>query len=109
MVMGAVVSVCVVSAPTASASCWWSASSAVNRAVRWVWMAARASTAKRGESRIQVGIGVDLRTINVEFFAPDQFLLLALLHNGVKETAKDLHAVAIADLGQTRMIGKRFV
>jgi hypothetical protein len=37
------------------------------------------------------------------------FSRLSLLLNGVKETAKDLHAVAIADLGQTRMLGKRFV
>ena len=64
---------------------------------------------KARRQRIQVGIGVDLRTINVEFFAPDELLLLALLHNGLEEAAKDLNPIAVANFGQTRMVRKRFV
>ena len=60
---------------------------------------------KARRQRIQVGIGVDLRTINVEFFAPDQLLLLALLNDRLKAAAKDLHSIALPNTGQARMVG----
>jgi hypothetical protein len=43
--------------------------------------------------RIQVGIGVDLRIINIEFLAPDQLLLLALFHNRIIEAPELLSAI----------------
>ncbi len=56
---------------------------------------------------IQGGIGFHFGAIDVEFLAPDQTSLLALLHNRLKEAAKDLHSVALTDAGQAGMIGKR--
>ena len=61
----------------------------------------------RGE-RIQVGVGVDLRAINVQLSTPDQLLLLALLNDGVEEAAKDVDPIAFTDTGETRMIGQGF-
>src|SRR5258708_9768585 len=64
---------------------------------------------KARSQRIQVGIGIDLSAINVEFFAPDQLLLLALFHNRVEEAAKDVDAIAFTNARQTGMIGQRLV
>ena len=58
----------------------------------------------RGE-RIQVGVRIDLGPIKVEFFAPDELLLLALLHNRLKEAAKNFEPIAAADATQAGMIG----
>src|SRR5262249_680138 len=55
----------------------------------------------------QVGIGVDLRAIDVQLATPDQFLLLALLNDGVEEAAKNVHAIAFADTRQAGMVRKR--
>src|SRR6266436_5819807 len=55
------------------------------------------------------GIGLDLRTINVQFLTPDQSRLLALLHNGLKETPKGFHPITVAYPGQARMIGERLI
>jgi hypothetical protein len=38
-----------------------------------------------GLHRVGVGIGLDLGAIEIEFFAPDQARLLALLHNVLEE------------------------
>src|SRR5207247_1606882 len=64
---------------------------------------------KARSERIQVGVRVDLRAINVQLSPPDQLLLLALLDNGVEETAKDVHAIALADARQAGMIWQGFV
>src|SRR6266568_8628240 len=53
------------------------------------------------------GIGCYLRPIEVHLFPPHQSCLLALLHNLLKEAAKDIDAVALTDAGQAGMIGKR--
>src|SRR6266487_6794885 len=57
--------------------------------------------------RVFSGIGCYLRPIEVQLFPPHQSCLLALLHNLVKEAAKDLHPVASANTRETRMVGKR--
>jgi hypothetical protein len=59
---------------------------------------------KARSQRIEVSIGADLRAINVELFALDQLLLLALLHNGVEEAAKDVHAISFSDARETGMV-----
>ena len=64
---------------------------------------------KAGRQRIHRGIGQHVGRIEVELAAPDQPGLLALLDNGLEEAAKDLQAVAGADAGETRMVGKGFV
>src|SRR5258708_2107050 len=61
---------------------------------------------KARRERVQVGIGVDLGAINVEFFAPDQLLLLALLYNGVEEAAKDVDPIAFTNTCEAGMIGQ---
>src|SRR6266571_9107328 len=53
------------------------------------------------------GIGCYLRPIEVHLFPPHQSCLLALLHNLLKEAAKDIDPVALTDAGQAGMIGKR--
>src|SRR5258708_933046 len=62
---------------------------------------------KTRSKRIQGGIGVDLRAINREFFAPHQLLLLALFHNRVKEAAEDVETVPGADFTEAGMIRQR--
>src|SRR5258708_13965468 len=57
--------------------------------------------------RVLSGIGCYLSPIEVQLFPPHQSCLLALLHNLVKEAAKDLHPVASANTRETRMVGKR--
>src|SRR6266852_5859700 len=44
-------------------------------------------------------ISLDFGGINVEFFSPHQASLLTLLHNLLKEAAKDINSVALANTG----------
>jgi hypothetical protein len=60
---------------------------------------------KARRERIQVGIRVDLRAINVQLSTPEQLLLLTLLNDRVEEAAKHINPIALTDTGQTRMIG----
>jgi len=60
---------------------------------------------KAGFDRFSGGIGLYFGAIKVQLFAPHQSFLLALLHNGLKETSEDLHAIALTDTGQAGMIG----
>jgi len=39
--------------------------------------------------------------------APDQLVLLALLHNGIEEAPEDIDSIAFTNTGQTRMVGQR--
>src|SRR5262245_36977240 len=57
--------------------------------------------------RVLSGIGCYLSPIEVHLFPPHQSCLLALLHNLLKEAAKDIDPVALTDAGQAGMIGKR--
>ncbi len=59
---------------------------------------------KARSERIQVGVSVDLRAINVQLSTPDQLLLLALLNDGVEEALEHLHAIAFSDTCQAGMI-----
>src|SRR5260370_28630345 len=61
---------------------------------------------KARSQRIEVGIGVDLGAIDIEFLAPDQLLLLALFYDCVEEAAEHLYSIALTDAGQARMIGQ---
>ncbi len=54
-------------------------------------------------------IGLDLGRVGVQFRAPDKAGRLALRENGVKETAKDVDAIALTDFGERGMIGQGFV
>src|SRR5260221_7492800 len=58
---------------------------------------------------VERGIGLDLGRIEVEFFAPDEPSLLALLDNRLEEAPKHLQAVAGTDTRQTRMVGHRLI
>ena len=51
----------------------------------------------RGE-RIQIGIGIDLRRVEVQLLAPYQLRLLTLFDDGFKEASKHLQTVAPANL-----------
>ena len=62
----------------------------------------------RGE-RIQVRIGIDLRRVEVQLLAPDQFGLLTSLDDGLEESSKDFQAIALADLAESGMLGERFI
>jgi len=57
--------------------------------------------------RVLSRIGCHLGTIEVQLFAPHQSCLLALLHNCLKELAKDVDPITFADTGQTRMVWQR--
>src|SRR6266567_326838 len=57
--------------------------------------------------RVLGGIGLHLRPVDVEFLPPDQPWRLSLLHNWLKEAAKDVNPIALTDTRQTGMVGKR--
>lgn len=50
--------------------------------------------------RVLSGIGFYLGTIEVHLFAPHQSRCLILFNNLLKEAAKDLDPIALADTGQ---------
>src|SRR6266446_1178148 len=56
--------------------------------------------------RLHRGIGIHFGSVNIELFSPDQLLLLALLHNGLKEATEDIDSIALTNTGQTGMIGQ---
>ncbi len=64
---------------------------------------------KAEDERVERRIGQHVRRIEIEFAAPHQSRLLALLHNQLKEPAKDLQAVADTDAGEARMIRQRLI
>ncbi len=45
--------------------------------------------------------------IEVQLFAPHESRRLTLLHNLVKEAAKDIDPIALTNTGQTGMVGQR--
>jgi hypothetical protein len=53
------------------------------------------------------GIGLDLGGIDIEFSPLHQSCCLTLLHNFLKEAAKDLDSIPLTDTGQTGMVGQR--
>src|SRR6266700_5711646 len=63
---------------------------------------------KPRRERISGSIGPHLGGIDVDFFAPDQARLLALLDNGFKEATEDLNHIARAYLRQAGMIRQWF-
>ncbi len=58
---------------------------------------------------VERGIGLDLGRIEVEFLAPDEPSLLALLDHRLEEAPQHLQAVAGTDTRQTRMVGQRLI
>jgi len=58
---------------------------------------------------VTVGIRLDLGRFKVEFLAPDEASLLALLHDAVEEAAKDGDAIAVTILAQAGMIWQLFM
>ena len=55
---------------------------------------------KTGGQRIHGGVGIHFSRVNVEFFSPNQFGLLALFKNGVEKAAKHVETVAGSDTAQ---------
>ena len=76
----------------AAVGCSWWLSSSENKALRWVWIAARASTAKRGvsESRSALALTCVLSIYNAR--PQTSFSRLSLFHNRFKEAPEHLHA-----------------
>ena len=64
---------------------------------------------KARDERIHRGIGIDLGGIDVEFFAPDEVGLLALLDNCVKKAAEHIQSIPRSNAAQARMIRQWFV
>src|SRR5258708_3373605 len=62
---------------------------------------------KTRRERIQIGIGVHLSGIKVQFFAPHQLSLLTLFNDRVKEAPEHLHSIALTYAGEAGMVGKR--
>src|SRR5437899_251035 len=84
------------SSPWLASSCSGVSDSGAKRAARWSWMASRASTAKRGESRIQIGVRIHLGGIKIQLLAPDQLGFLTVFDDGLEEALKDVEAIARA-------------
>jgi hypothetical protein len=61
---------------------------------------------KAGLDRLDGGVRQDFGRIYVQFLAPDQAGLLALLNDGLKEAAEDLQPIARANAAQARVIGQ---
>jgi hypothetical protein len=61
------------------------------------------------EHHIFGGIGLDLRGVKIQLFAPNEARPLALLHNPIEEAPKDGDAVAVADFSQTGVVRQRFM
>jgi len=61
---------------------------------------------KTRRERVQRGVRLHFGGIDVEFLSPDQPDLLALLHDLLKETQKDLNSIALTDMGEIGMIGR---
>src|SRR6266567_4442118 len=59
----------------------------------------------RGHGRI----GLHFSRIDVEFLPPDQSGLLTLLHNRLKEAAKDVDPIALTNARETGMVGQGLV
>ena len=59
---------------------------------------------KAGREGIEIGVGVHLRRIDVEFLAPDELGLKTLFDDGFKEAAKHGQAIAGADAGQAGVV-----
>lgn len=53
---------------------------------------------------IGIGICLDLRGIEVQFFAPDEPRLAALGDDRIEKTLEDGHAIAVTDPREARMI-----
>src|SRR6266852_8278994 len=64
---------------------------------------------KAGLEGVGGSIGGYFRPVEIEFLAPDESCLLALLHNPLKEAAKHVHAVPSANACQTGMIWQGLV
>jgi hypothetical protein len=65
-----------------------------------------------GEPRDQAvhgGVRLDLGRVEEEFFTPDQPGLHAQLHYPFEESPKDLKSIALADLGEARVVGQRLL
>jgi hypothetical protein len=59
---------------------------------------------KAGSERVGGGVCLDFRGVNVEFLAPDQAGLEALLHDALKERPEDLKPVALPNACQARVV-----
>ena len=64
---------------------------------------------KPRRKRIEIGIGIHLSRIKVQFLAPHQLCLPTLFDDGLKEAPKHLQTIAQADLTQGRMIRQRLI
>src|ERR1700730_8080927 len=62
---------------------------------------------KTRRERVQRGVRLHFGGIDVKFFSPHQPGGLTLLHNLLKEAAKDLHPVALTETRETGMVGQR--
>jgi hypothetical protein len=60
---------------------------------------------KAGQDRVQGRIGFDLGRVHIQFLAPDQASLLALLDNGVEEAAEDGDTVAVTNTARLEWSG----
>src|SRR6266852_2805061 len=64
---------------------------------------------KASHERIHSGIRIHLGRIDVEFLAPHELGLLALVHDGIKETAKDREPIPGPNAAQTGMVRQGLV
>ncbi len=59
--------------------------------------------------RVQRGIGLDLRSIEVQLLTPHQPCLEALLHDPLEEAPEDREAVSLPDPGEAGVVGQGLV
>src|SRR5258706_6708698 len=64
---------------------------------------------KTRSERIEIGIGIDLRRVEVQLLVPHELRLLALFDDGLKEAPKHLQTIPQTDLAETGMSGQRLV